>query len=325
MKVNRTLFKNYLRSADHKDKHLVEKMLCKDHFAMDALEGFAQQKNSWQKFEAFDRKYFKKERLQKTSFFGLALLLSLALGWYAIPEVQKTSTKKIALATSASIKIHKQVDVKKMMPAAVQERITPRQVEIELNHTATELEKTEVLERIQHIPAKQIAFKTQKENRMARQIGRELVLQNFKVVDYRYYRKKTTEVEQTLSENELGEQILALPYLNVLNKAIKHFAKEDYKLALLLFDDMLANYPEDANALFYGGMCLYNLKEFSQAEGRLMKLQTIAFGNFSEEGNWYLLHVYQKAKKEAAFESLQHAIITQKGFYATKAENLRYY
>jgi Flp pilus assembly protein TadD len=122
----------------------------------------------------------------------------------------------------------------------------------------------------------------------------------------------------------MGERELKIPYTNVLNKAIEDFAQQDYKLALLHFDEILQTYPDDANALFYGAMCLYNLSEFNQAESRFLKLQSIPFANFSEEAEWYLLHVYQRTKKEAAFSSLRKSIIEQKGFYAQKAENLNF-
>jgi tetratricopeptide (TPR) repeat protein len=224
-----------------------------------------------------------------------------------------------------TIKIHQKADIKKMTPAAAQERITPKQVIIDLKASATTIvQKAEVLERIQQIPAIQVDFKNQQEQRLAIKLGRELFIQNFNVIDYRYYRKGERESRQTLSENELGEQELKIPYINILNKAIEDFAQQDYKLALLHFDEILPTYPDDANALFYGGMCLYNLRVYEQAESRLIKLQSIPFANFSEEAEWYLLRVYQQAKKEAAFSSLRKTIIEQKGFYAQKAENLKF-
>jgi hypothetical protein len=69
-------------------------------------------------------------------------------------------------------------------------------------------------------------------------------------------------------------------------------------------------------------MCLYNLSEWSQAESRFLKLQDIPFANFSEEGNWYLLHVYQKAKNVSAFEQLKNQLIEANGFYSQRAKNL---
>jgi tetratricopeptide (TPR) repeat protein len=212
-----------------------------------------------------------------------------------------------------------------MVAAAPNERITPSQVIEDLKVSANTIEqKTEVLERIAHIPAAQVEFKRQKEQRLAIKMGRELYIQNFKVLDYRYYRKGERITGAAIAENEMGEQEFKIPYINVLNKAIEDFAQQDYKLALLHFDDILQTYPDDANALFYGAMCLFNLSEYSQAESRFLKLQSIPFANFSEEAEWYLLRVYQQAKKEAAFSGLRKTIIDQKGFYAQKAENLKF-
>lgn len=328
MKANRALFKKYLHTTNQKEKHLIEKEFVQDDFVMDALEGFSQQTNAWSSFQAADKKIFKGQRKRKLIFFAAALFISLSLGWYLIPVPTKKTTapRHQPIALMQTIKIHQKADIKMMTPAAPKERITPKQVILDLKASATNIvQKAEVLERIQQIPAKPIEFKSQKERRLALKIGRELFIQNFKVIDYRYYRKGERESRQTLSENEIGEQELKIPYLNLLNKAIEDFAQQDFKLALLHFDEILQTYPDDANALFYGAMCLYNLSEYNQAERRFLKLQLIPFANFSEESEWYLLHVYQQTKKEAAFSSLRKSIIEQKGFYAQKAENLHYY
>jgi TolA-binding protein len=212
-----------------------------------------------------------------------------------------------------------------MKSAAAAVQISAQQVLMELNTTAGETtQRLEPLERIQQIPAQHIEFNAQKGQRLALKMGRELYIKNFKVIDYRYYRDGDKDQSQSFSEDELGQQTLKVPYMNLLNKSIVDFSKEDYKLALLHFDEILHSYPDDANALFYGAMCLYNLQEYGQAEGRFLKLQNIPFANFREEGNWYLLHVYQQTKKEAAFSSLRNSIIEEKGFYAQKAENLHY-
>ncbi|MEN9968475.1 MAG: hypothetical protein RIR94_653 [Bacteroidota bacterium] len=328
MKANRALFKKYLHTVQQKEKHLIEKEFVQDDFVMDALEGYSQQTNAWGSFQAADKKFFKPQRTRNLIFFTAALFMSLSLGWFLIPatSVIKTAAHQVAKRQVQTIKIHQKADVKKMTPAAPEERITPKQVILDLKASATAVEnKAEALERIEQIPATQVTLKNQKERRLAVKMGRELYIQNFKVLDYRYYRSGERESRPTLTENELGEQELKIPYLNLLNKAIEDFAKQDYKLALLHFDEILQTYPDDANALFYGGMCLYNLSVYEQAERRFLKLQLIPFANFSEEAEWYLLRVYQQTKKEAAFSSLRKSIIEQKGFYAQKAENLHYY
>jgi tetratricopeptide (TPR) repeat protein len=308
MKANRTLFKKYLQTADQQTKHQVEKKLTDDDFAMEALEGFQGQNDAWQSFESFDRKYLQKKRIQKMSLLGFALIFSIVAGWYFIPTTPKTNEVRIQKTASAAA------------------RISAQQVLKEFSIAATETsQRPEALERIQQIPAQAVEFNKQKGQHLTLKIGRELFIKNFKVLDYRYYRNEIKENQQTFTEDNLGEQTLKMPYINLLNKAIVDFSKEDYKLALLHFDEILNAYPDDANALFYGAMCLYNLQEYGQAEGRFLKLQNIPFANFSEEGNWYLLHVYQQTKKEAAFSSLRNSIIEEKGFYAQKAENLKFH
>jgi hypothetical protein len=327
MKANRALFKKYLHTAHQKEKHLIEKEFVQDDFVMDALEGYRQQTNAWSSFQAVDKKFFKSQRKRKLIFFATTLFITLSLGWYLIPA----SANKIAApkqresAAELPIKIHQKEDINQMKSAAAAVQISAQQVLMELNTTAGETtQRLEPLERIQQIPAQHIEFNAQKGQRLALKMGRELYIKNFKVIDYRYYRDGDKDQSQSFSEDELGQQTLKVPYMNLLNKSIVDFSKEDYKLALLHFDEILHSYPDDANALFYGAMCLYNLQEYGQAEGRFLKLQNIPFANFREEGNWYLLHVYQQTKKEAAFSSLRNSIIEEKGFYAQKAENLHF-
>lgn len=327
MKANRALFKKYIHTTRHKDKHLIEKEFVHDDFVMDALEGFSQEPYAWRGFQATDKKYFKAQRNKRYALSALGLFVSLALGWYFIPSTaaKHNQTIRRESARVQAIRIHRPSDVQAMVAAAPNERITPLQVIEDLKaSTNTSEQKAEVLERIAHIPAAQVEFKRQKEQRLAIKMGRELFIKNFKVIDYRYYRKGERLTGATVAEDDLGEQELKIPYINILNKAIEDFAQQDYKLALLHFDEILETYPDDANALFYGAMCLYNLSEFNQAESRFLKLQSIPFANFSEEAEWYLLHVYQRTKKEAAFSSLRKTIIDQKGFYAQKAENLKF-
>ncbi|MEY3742497.1 MAG: hypothetical protein RL371_1401 [Bacteroidota bacterium] len=326
MKANRALFKKYLNTKSQGEKHLIEKQFVSDDFTMDAFEGYLQHKDAWQTFEALDQKYNRKQRKKKLAYFGSALTVSLLLGWYLIPAMPLKQTTSAAKqkAESIQIKIHRKDDIQQMKTAALSERITPTEVRLNFSPSnEAPATKAEVLERMQQMPTQSVEIRQQKPQVLQVKMGRELLIKNFKVLDYRYYRKG--DLTQTFAENEHGEQQLKIPYINILNKAIEHFARQDYKLALLLFDEILLTYPDDANALFYGAMCLYNLSEYNQAESRFVKLQNVPFGNFSEEANWYLLHVYQKTKKEAAFSSLQKMIIGQKGFYAEKAENLSFH
>lgn len=327
MKANRALFKKYIRTTHQKEKHLIEKKFVEDDFVMDALEGFSQEPNAWSGFEAADKKFFKTHRNRRLALSTVGLLVSLSLGWYFIPAAPAKNNPSLRreVIEVQVIRIHRPSDVKSMVAAAPNERITPLQVIQDLKASANTIEqKAEVLERIAQIPAAQVEIKHQKHRRLAIQMGRELYIQNFKVIDYRYYRKAERAAGAAVAENEMGEQELKIPYINLLNKSIEDFAQQDYKLALLHFDEILQTYPEDANALFYGAMSLYNLSEYSQAESRFLKLQNIPFANFSEEAEWYLLHVYQRTKKAAAFEQLKNQVIEANGFYSQRCKNFNF-
>jgi TolA-binding protein len=325
MKANKALFKKYLHTADHREKHAIEKAFIHDDFVMDALEGYQHQDGAWDGFEKLEKKYKKKQHYKMLGLFGLSLILSLLLGWYfysSKPE-HSADTKNNTNPIAQPIKIHEKEDIQQMKNAAPAERITPKQLQIHFSASEqAEETKVEAFERMQQMPVQKVEVK--KQERLQLKLARELYIKNFKVIDYRYYRKGEGNATGLVSDNDFGEHEVRLPYMNILNKAIEHFAKQDYKLALLLFDEVLQTYPDDANALFYGAMCLYNLSVYDQAESRFVKLQAIPFGNFKEEADWYLLHVYQRTKKEAAFSSLRRSIIEQEGFYAQKAETLKF-
>jgi hypothetical protein len=328
MKANRALLKKYLRSTDPKEKRKVENNFIDDDFVMDALEGYRTQPNSWEAFENFDYRFNKRARFKRWGILSLALLISVSIGYLFVPgkSAHKKENMQASTTQRQTIKIHNKAEINRMKTAAVTERISPRQVIQEFQMKSPEAEqKIELLARIPQVSAKHIDLKNQQKQRLTLKIGRELLIKNFKVLDYRYYRNHEKEVKKVATPNEFGDQELQIPYINLLSRSIEDFSKEEYKLALLHFDQILISYPDDANALFYGAMCLYNLQEYGQAEGRFLKLQNIPFANFSEEGNWYLLRVYQQTKKEAAFSSLRNSIIEEKGFYAQKAENLKFH
>ena len=323
MKATKALFRKYLQTASQKDKHLIEKTFLEDDFVMDALEGFETTESSWANFQRFDQKMRIKQRRLR-GLLSIAFVSSLLIGAAFLPKSDTNTTKTTSVTNPrpTQIKIHKQKDIAIMPRVAIQEQFTPQQVVEDLNAKMETAEtKAEIWNELQRIPTREVELNRQKSKGLALKVARELIVQNFRVVDYRYYRNDDAQFKQGYTENEQGEQNLKIPYTNVLNKAIGDFSKEQYKLALLNFDIILENYPDDANALFYGAMCLYNLGQFQQAEGRFLKLQNIPFANFSEEGNWYLLHVYQRTNNKKAFDMLKTTIVNQAGFYSTRAKN----
>ena len=166
-------------------------------------------------------------------------------------------------------------------------------------------------------------------------IGWETYLLNYKVLDYRKYRSKPKlENEVQLSgtsadqENKQviekeNDKIIQVAYFNSLTNALVYFEKENYGMAAQQFDMILATYPDDVNALFYGALSHYNVKEYSICETKLQLLKLNHFTNFSEEQEWYLCLTYKALKKMSQYEELRKEIINKNGFYTIKAVALK--
>jgi tetratricopeptide (TPR) repeat protein len=152
-------------------------------------------------------------------------------------------------------------------------------------------------------------------------LAKETYIQDFKVVDYRYYRSRPTsnldkEVltgtpansEISTKTSEESDNIVEIAYVSFLGKSLKYFSQNKFKEALSRFDLIMETYPDDVNALFYSALCNYNLNQFSLCEKRLIELKNSKFTNFDEEQEWYLLLTYYSLHKDQQFLELKSQI-----------------
>ncbi len=110
-----------------------------------------------------------------------------------------------------------------------------------------------------------------------------------------------------------------MAYLPFMDAALAKFAQLDHKGSLtdLLF--LLEQYPTDANALFYAGLCSYNLGMYERAQQYLHRASLHPTGVFDQEAEWYhALALERSGDREAAHSAMQH-IVEEDGFYATRA------
>jgi tetratricopeptide (TPR) repeat protein len=103
---------------------------------------------------------------------------------------------------------------------------------------------------------------------------------------------------------------------------MNYFKKNKFKEALNRFEVILETYPDDVNALFYSGICLYNLNRFDICEKRLIQLQNSRFTNFDQEQQWYLLLTYKLMGKKTLFDQMKDQIIKENGFYSKSAKGI---
>lgn len=108
-------------------------------------------------------------------------------------------------------------------------------------------------------------------------------------------------------------------YLDHFNAALGAFASNDYKQALSDLRVVLAQYPNDVNALFYAGLSCYNLGLFKKAESYFARAAVHPVRTFDEEALWYQALSIERTEGFEAARPLFLAIAHSGGFYAPQA------
>jgi tetratricopeptide (TPR) repeat protein len=188
-------------------------------------------------------------------------------------------------------------------------------------------------EELVHLPLHSIGKVERNPTKSRSNFAMETYVNDLKVLDYRYYRKKTRQEKTDLltgtpaAQEYQGAGVnqrdnLDISYMNFLSNTLSDFNRGEYKVALIGFDQILSTYPDDVNALFYSALCLYNLKQFNLCEQRLKVMNLAKFDNFDEEQHWYLLLCYKAQGETQDFSDLKQEIIRANGFYASKAASI---
>lgn len=151
-------------------------------------------------------------------------------------------------------------------------------------------------------------------------------------IDYRAYRKTNEFQEETelsgvdASNNSQGEELVSnerkVSYVHFLASTMNLFSKGEWKEANVRFSTILNHYPDDLNALFYGGITLLELKEQALALAQFKKIKGHWFGNFDEEADWFISRCYRELGKDDDYKAQLLKIVEQKGFYASRAAEL---
>lgn len=110
-----------------------------------------------------------------------------------------------------------------------------------------------------------------------------------------------------------------IAYLAYMDDALEKFIHEDHKGCLeeLLF--VLVQYPEDVNALFYAGLCCYNLGLDQRAERYLRMAAEHRFRVFDEEADWYHALAMERTGQYDSAHIAFDRIARSTSFYAERA------
>jgi tetratricopeptide (TPR) repeat protein len=322
-----------------REKHALEEQSLKDPFLSDALDGFAENPSTLHSMKRLDKRYYRKRNIKWK--ISSVLIVSLAAILIYVILQDQTRNKSKTKPHIGSIQVER-IPVEKLHSLIVlpkEKVLLPNEIqrEFKAKDKGTVFQKNEnpvfPTEELVQLPLRSIGKIDHNPLKSRTYFALETYVQDLKVLDYRYYRKKTRQEKPELltgtpaAQENQGAGVnqkdnLEISYMNYLSNTLLDFNRGEYKAALISFDQILSSYPDDVNALFYSSLCLYNLKQFNLCEQRLKVIDLAKFDNFDEEQHWYLLLCYKAMGKTRDFTELKEEIIQLKGFYASKASSI---
>jgi tetratricopeptide (TPR) repeat protein len=128
-------------------------------------------------------------------------------------------------------------------------------------------------------------------------------------------------------ENKNSDDVLAtweiidIPYIDYIKKSVRIFSRENFKKALSRFEIIFDSYPNDVNANFYSGLCLFNFGEYKNAIESFSKCIDSPFTNFDEESRWMIAMCHENDGNHTVSKKLFKQITDAKGYYASQARD----
>ncbi|HBX50334.1 MAG: hypothetical protein A2275_12310 [Bacteroidetes bacterium RIFOXYA12_FULL_35_11] len=340
---------DYLKgNLDKKSKENFQKTLAEDKFLSDATDGFEEFPGTEKNIEEVKRKIINKNSVKATASSKLMLIGTIFLFVVAVSlSVYRMFSKNEKIKTdSDNQKTEKfspflisDEEIIEAVPMDSHKQI--RYINTIKNQSVSLQEKKTEPEILEKIEAKKISeitndplFVSEKElNKKRISVSNHplLYIYNLKVVDYsKVYKNnlKTNNLSGLDSkyENNISQKSDAesdktyVTYNYFLTASLDKYKNNDFKNSLRDFSVILKHFPEDLNAYFYGGLCLYNLQKFDRAIQFFNQAIENPVNSFYQEARWYkALSMIQKNENEDA-KNLLKEIIDEEGFYASKAE-----
>jgi hypothetical protein len=165
-------------------------------------------------------------------------------------------------------------------------------------------------------------------------MGRILFIHDYKIVDYTLLRREdwsgfepVTGIDAKYEDQKAKEDDKrlakqdhqAISYLTFIDQSISAFDKGSYRLSEEKFSVILGQYPDDVNALFYGGLSSYQIGNYTQAILWFEAVLIQPITTFHEEAEFYLARSYKASKDIKTANEMFRSIISKGGYYANKA------
>ncbi len=320
------------------EQNRLEKKL--DSFDQDALDGFRESGLSTNSLRKLDNRFLRINKMNWWLISGLGVAAVFAISVYILSSNEQNSEKKFVEKTEHQLPeyIDSLVELpqEKQLTASVIQKSQKairknNKIEEQKNETSTQIEFPENI--LEPLP---IEVTDLKHPVSTKKTAKEVYLKDFKTIDYRDYRTRPTlPIEMTLltgtpanfegkaAENEeISVKTVEIPYIDYLEKSLDYVNKGKWKQALVRFEEILKNYPDDVNARFYSGMCYFNLKQYEKAFNEFSTCLQLEYSNFNEEAEWYFAKSKINAKQTEEAKKILNEIISRKGYYTKQAETL---
>ena len=354
----RRYYNNELSEAG---KNALEKQALTDPFLRDAMDGFDENPGSFNQFYEANKNKFRGKKSYTfliavgilVALFGITALLKLNKDIHPdlIVEGDSDIIEQIdttGLNENLAIDI---VDEVEMIPAAIEtlnyvpqaDIVTPNEV-VSHQESVAKIIKNQQEEPIvieddfNHEEDLTIVDESAHWHKFGQITTKTSYLFDLMVVDYRELKRENQKITYkrfelsgvsadqeggSKNENDLIEREVNVPYYDYLRKSMSFFADGNYKKALNRYLLILEQYPNDQNALFYGGLTYHNLGKNDEAIAFFDKIINGDIFVFSEEALWYKVKALIKLKKNNEAKSILQEIIAHGGFYSKDAIALR--
>jgi len=323
-------------------KNIIEQKMENDSFEQDAMEGWEEMSYNTSSLDGMNSKLFPKKGFS----WGTAFV-ALTIGVVSVLLIQnitsnKDAEKEIALAENVieNSSEEKEINIESadvVLPTVIAEMQEVASVD-QIKAKDIIVDFVSMEEITINLPPLEPSKIPQDNNTpsivSSRVLAKEIYLHDLKLIDYRLYRSKpVVQTKQLIltgtsadKENEHSQSFnsnwenVDIPYMDYLEKSVYYFNKGKNKKALARFETILSSYKDDVNANFYGGLCLYNLGEYSLATSYFKNCLNSSYNNFDEEALWIMAQAYERMKNSAEANRIFLQIAESKSFYSQQAK-----
>ncbi|MBK7130735.1 MAG: CDC27 family protein [Crocinitomicaceae bacterium] len=351
--INELISSYFSGTLSEREKNILEKMALDDPFIQDAMDGYSLNPNAIQTTQntiKIRTKKFHSGLLISGLVITSALVTILVVNHGNKPSQadqanQHTDSMNKPEPLTEIDLIPNYID--SLIPAIEHEIVASQEI---INSSTNRIESLtpeneetdhqiiDILEENESIPD-DITLIPEKEINSKAEFVPATYLYDMVVVDYRRIEREKTEIiytkyefsgtsaefesEEKEKSTELLEKEVSVSYWEYLSKAMEFFSRGDFKRALSRYEIILSQFETDANGLFYGGLCYFNLSEYDKALQFFENLLKNPVHIFDEDAQWYKGKSLLKLKRIEEAKTVLDLIISMDGFYAEQAIRLK--